>query len=181
MKIAVLAWGSLFWDKKELKIIEDWKRGGVNLPIEFARISSDGRLTLVITEEYGTCIETYWALSKFSTLNEAINNLQVREGTNKNGIGFVNLIDGKNQSKFSKTLIDRISNWAKEKSLDAVIWTDLKSNFSEKQGEEFSFENAEKYLLALNEEKKVKADEYIKKAPDLTMTKLRKRINESYA
>ena len=42
-------------------------------------------------------------------------------------------------------------------------------------------ENAEKYLLALNEEKKVKADEYIKKAPDLTMTKLRKRINESYA
>ncbi len=181
MKIAVLAWGSLYWDKRELDIIKDWTSGGVILPVEFARISRDGRLTLVITEEYGTDIETYWAISKYSNLEDAIENLREREGTNKRGIGFVDLISNENQSKFSKLLLDRISSWAKEKSIDAVIWTDLKSNFSEKQKKEFSYENAEKYLMSLNREAKIKADEYIKKAPELTMTKLRERINEACA
>lgn len=177
MNIAVLAWGSLFWDKRGLNIVNDWTNGGVVLPIEFARISSDGRLTLVITEEYGTNVETYWAISKYSELERAIENLQIREGTNKKGIGFVDLNSGKTQSKLSKALLGQISTWAQEKSLDAVIWTDLQSNFSERQGKEFSYENAEKYLKSLSGNAKIKADEYITKAPKLTMTKLRKRIN----
>lgn len=181
MNIAVLAWGSLYWDKRELKIVDDWTNGGVILPIEFARISKDGRLTLVITEKYGTAIETYWAISKYSKLEEAIENLRAREDTNTKGIGFVDLNSNKKQSKLSQPLLDNISAWAKEKVLDAVIWTDLESNFSEKQGKEFSYENAEKYLMTLNREAKKIADEYIKKAPELTMTKLRKRINETYA
>lgn len=181
MKIAVLAWGSLRWDKRELDIVNDWTDGGVILPIEFARISGDGRLTLVITEEYGTDIETYWAISKYSKLEEAIENLRLREGTNKKGIGFVDSNSNESQSKFSQSLIDKISAWAKEKSIDAVIWTDLKSNFSEKQNKEFSYENAEKYLMTLSGETKKKADKYIKKAPELTMTKLRERINEACA
>lgn len=181
MKIAVLAWGSLCWDKRELDIVNDWTDGGVILPIEFARISTDGRLTLVITEEYGTDIETYWAISKYSKLEEAIENLRVREGTNKKGIGFVDLNSNENQSKFSQSLMDKISAWAKEKSIDAVIWTDLESNFSEKQDKEFSYENAEKYLMTLNGEAKKRANEYIQKAPELTMTKLRERINEACA
>lgn len=181
MNIAVLAWGSLCWDKGGLEIVDDWTNGGVVLPIEFARLSRDGRLTLVITEKYGTDIETYWAISKYSKLEEAVENLRVREGTNKNGIGFVNLKSNQNQSKFSQPLIDKISTWAKEKSLDAVIWTDLESNFSEKQDKEFSYENAEKYLMTLNGDAKKRANEYIKKAPELTMTKLRERINEACA
>ena len=28
MKIAVLGWGSLIWDKRELSIIGDWQVGG---------------------------------------------------------------------------------------------------------------------------------------------------------
>lgn len=181
MNIAILAWGSLFWNKKGLEISNEWTNGGVILPIEFARISRDGRLTLVITEKYGTDIETYWAISKYSILEEAIENLRVREGTNKKGIGFVDLNSNQNQSKFSKPLLDKISEWAKEKSLDAVIWTDLESNFLEKQDKEFSYENAEEYLMTLNGEAKKKADEYIKKAPELTMTKLRERINKACA
>lgn len=181
MNIAVLAWGSLYWDKRELDIVNDWTDGGVILPIEFARISRDGRLTLVITEEYGTDIETYWAISKYSKLEEAIENLRIREGTNKKGIGFVDLNTNENQSKFSQPLLDKITAWANEKSIDTVIWTDLKGNFSEKQKKEFSYENAEKYLMNLSGEAKKKADEYIKKAPELTMTKLRERINEARA
>jgi len=45
-KIIVLGWGSLIWDPRELKIKNsEWQKDGPNLPIEFARISQDGRLT----------------------------------------------------------------------------------------------------------------------------------------
>jgi len=105
MKIAILAWGSLIWDKRDLQITDKWNKGGVVLPIEFARISLDDRLTLVVTEQYGTDIETYWAISKFSELKDAINNLREREGTNKGNIGFVNLINCESKSHLS----DKIS------------------------------------------------------------------------
>ena len=95
MATAILAWGSLIWDKRKLQIIGDWYKGGPFLPIEFSRISKDGRLTLVITEEYGTEIETYWAISRYTTLDDAIKDLRKREGTNRNGIGYIDL---KNES-----------------------------------------------------------------------------------
>ena len=48
MKIAILGWGSLVWNPRNLSIINSaWHPDGVLLPIEFARISRDGRLTLV--------------------------------------------------------------------------------------------------------------------------------------
>ena len=46
MKIAVLGWGSLIWDPKELDANNEWNNDGPFLPIEFARISNNGRLTL---------------------------------------------------------------------------------------------------------------------------------------
>ena len=51
MKIAILGWGSLIWQPKDLKFDANigWKEKGPILPIEFARISKDGRLALVIT------------------------------------------------------------------------------------------------------------------------------------
>lgn len=52
MKIACLGWGSLIWNPGDLKIkTEDWFSGGPILPIEFVRISTDKRVTLVIDEE----------------------------------------------------------------------------------------------------------------------------------
>lgn len=47
-KIAILAWGSLYWDKRTLAIQSEWNEDGPTLPIAFSRISKDGRLTLVI-------------------------------------------------------------------------------------------------------------------------------------
>ena len=46
-KIAVLAWGSLIEKPAVLStIIDNWKPDGPKLPIEFARKSNDGYLTL---------------------------------------------------------------------------------------------------------------------------------------
>ena len=48
MKIAVLTWGSLVWERRELQAASDFVADGPLLPIEFCRISRDGRLTLVL-------------------------------------------------------------------------------------------------------------------------------------
>lgn len=48
MAIAILGWGSLIWCPGNLRIRGPWRHDGPVLPIEFARISADGRLTLVV-------------------------------------------------------------------------------------------------------------------------------------
>ncbi len=47
-KIGIIGWGSLIWDPRGLPIKCKWHKNGPELPIEFSRISQDGRLTLVI-------------------------------------------------------------------------------------------------------------------------------------
>lgn len=52
MKIAILGWGSLIWNPENLNYYTEfgWSKNEPKLPIEFLRISNNGRLTLVITE-----------------------------------------------------------------------------------------------------------------------------------
>ena len=77
MKIAILGWGSLIWQPKELKFVANigWKENGPVLPIEFARISKDGRLTLVITAN-GTEVPTLYSVSSIDTIDLAVLNLK---------------------------------------------------------------------------------------------------------
>lgn len=77
MKIAILGWGSLIWDPRDLQLIDNFKYGGPELPLEFSRISNtrNGALTLVIDQVHGTKNKTYYAISTLSTLNEAKVNL----------------------------------------------------------------------------------------------------------
>src|SRR5436190_1350463 len=80
MEIAVLGWGSLIWCPGSLRIKTKWRSDGPRLPIEFARISRDGRVTLVVlpgAEDQ----PVYWALSEFDDLHDARGNLKEREGT----------------------------------------------------------------------------------------------------
>ena len=48
MKIFFLGWGSLIWFPDNLSKKGEWYRDGPCLPVEFARISNNGRLTLVL-------------------------------------------------------------------------------------------------------------------------------------
>jgi hypothetical protein len=48
--IACLAWGSLVWDTRTLPVTGEWETDGPILPLEFARQSGDGRMTLVIVD-----------------------------------------------------------------------------------------------------------------------------------
>ncbi len=131
-------------------------------------------LTLVITEEFGTEVQTYWAKSEFEELGYALDDLRSREGlTGAKGIGYVDVINKKVYSIISDELKNKIEEWAKLKKIDAVIWTDLKSNFEEKINTEFCIDNAMSYLKNLDNEEFERAKDYILKAPTQTQTQLK--------
>ena len=68
MKIACIGWGSLIWDPRELKIGNDWNDDGPMLPVEFTRISSDKRVTLIIDKQ-AKRVRTLWTLNIRDRLN----------------------------------------------------------------------------------------------------------------
>lgn len=83
MKIAVLAWGSLVWDRRDLAVVDNFEPNGPHLPIEFCRVSGNRRLTLVIDEACGATCPAYVAKSSFDDLDDALENLWVREGSSR--------------------------------------------------------------------------------------------------
>ena len=160
MKIAILGWGSLIWNPQNLNYNTEigWQSEGPILPIEFARISNDGRLTLVITED-GTDIKTLFAISAFETLDEAILNLAIREGSSIANIGFYEKTNSQfspSDFKFQKNIID----WMQlNNDVDAIIWTNLGENWKTK----LVVKDRISYLSNLENPKKEKAEEYIRK------------------
>jgi hypothetical protein len=185
MKIAVLGWGSLIWNLGVLKIAGDWMAGGPILPIEFSRISKNGRLTLAVDENDGTDVVTRYAFSAVPELAAAIDNLKEREGApNRNRIGFVDILHGSVgdcTAKQHSEVCQRIHNWAVRRQLDAVIWTALGPNFFEKRREAFSVDAALRYLSSLDEPTKSMALEYIYKAPSEVKTPLRSAVELGFS
>ncbi len=173
MKIAILAWGSLVWDPRELQTAANFAADGPLLPIEFCRISADGRLTLAIDEDFGAICKTYSASSGLDSLDAAIENLQAREGmAHARAVGFVETASGR-QSDFAAQshpqVVATIGAWAESAGYDAAIWTALKSNFADwgKGGEPFSVSAALQYLETLEgdePEKFARAHAYIRNA-----------------
>lgn len=156
MMIAVLAWGSLVWDRRELVIAEDFRPVGPLLPIEFSRVSRAGRLTLVIDEAFGASCATYSASSDVGDLDVAIENLRLREGMpSATGVGFTDVASGRRSRRAMERhpqAVATIKAWADANGYDAAIWTALASNFHDpdKAAEPFSVEAAIRYLEALD-------------------------------
>lgn len=172
MKIAILGWGSLIWQPKELKYDKafGWKQDGAFLPIEFARISKNGRLTLVITPN-GTKVKTSYALSDYRTIEEAVLDLAVREGSGRKSIGYYD----KTKKEFSNDNFqykENIIKWIDQTDFDAVIWTNLGENWKEKTNDRIE------YLKSLKGETKSLAEEYIRKTPEQIKTDFRQKIEQ---
>jgi hypothetical protein len=185
MKIAVLAWGSLVWDPRELQAAAQFAPNGPLLPIEFCRVSGDGRLTLVVDENYGIVCKTYFAPSALQRLDEAIENLRLREGMpNARAVGFVESASGKQSDVAMQRhpeAVATIAAWTAASGYEAAIWTALASNFGEhgKGGEPFSVTAATRYLEKLAGEdaaKFARALDYIRKAPPEVDTPVRDEV-----
>jgi len=152
MKIAVLAWGSLFWNPGDLRIADKFEPTGPRLPIEFCRISSDGRLTLVIDEANGA---------------ECIVDVVHRKSS---------VISVKRHPKST----EKIRVWAISSGYDAVIWTALGRKFKDAVAVAFSVDAALNYLKALDSPSLSKALEYVRLAPPEVQTPVREAVNRSW-
>ncbi len=174
MNIAVIGWGSLIWDPKLLSIQTKWFKDGPQLPIEFARISSGDRLTLVIYPD-STPQTTYWALSSYSDLDKATENLREREKTTSENVHWYNGRTKRIHPSVFAGIKISAKEWLEAKSkLDAVIWTGLESNWKEQRRTRYSTDAALTYLREI--EVVAKAEEYVRKAPSQIRTRARERI-----
>jgi hypothetical protein len=185
VKNAVLAWGSLVEDPRDLQTAAEFSPNGPLLPIEFCRVAADGRLTLAIDESFGALCKTYSAPSRLENLDAAIENFRAREGTSKaQEVGFVEPASDR-QGDFAvqshPQVVATISAWAAAKGYDAAIWSALTSNFGEwgKGGEPFSVSAALQYLETLEREDPAKfgaALAYIQSAPSEVETPVREEV-----
>ena len=187
MKSAVLGWGSLVWDRGDLQVAADFAPSGPQLPIEFCRVSADGRLTLVVDESFGALCTTYSAPSAIKNLDAAIENLRLREEMhNARGIGFVELASAKQSDMALQRhpqAVATIAAWTKSNGYDAAIWTALASNFDEHGGEPFSVSAAIRYLETLEGQHAAKfasALAYIRNAPPEVETPVRDEVNKRW-
>ena len=142
------------------------------LPIEFARESSNGRLTLVI-QPGSRKQRTYWAKSRCEKLCDAIENLRAREGkkTRKEDIHFVNK-DGSGHRGDSKS-VSVLRKWLmKMENLDAAIWTGLPGTYD--RG------SAIKYLKSIkNPARLAEARKYVRMAPPQVQTVVRAAMRKA--
>lgn len=150
--IAIIGWGSLVWapvtspSQAALKLIGGWKANGPRLPLEFARLTRDGRLSLVI--QNGTPRQpTYWATSEYYDLASATSNLVDREGVTLDKIAFHSLSD-RSSRDIPRIVDNEMNRWLRIHSQTKwVLWTALRSNWNKMRGQRFNLADAKKYIL----------------------------------
>jgi len=126
--IACLGWGSLIWNPKQLLVPASWEPDGPQVRVEFLRKSDKGRgrVTLVL-DASAELVTSMWALMTTTDLPAAIESLRAREiipvSNVERDIGVWRGGDG------SPPSIPDLSEWARRKSLDAVVYTNLGRNF----------------------------------------------------
>lgn len=170
MKIACIGWGSLIWRPEGLKIQNHWFEDGPILPIEFTRISSDNRVTLIIDKK-AKPVRTLWALMANTSLDNAKESLKQREGVPK--VALIHSIGQKEDTQDSIAKI--IKEWLCEKKLDYAIWTGL--GFSKKTGyQRPSIKDIINHLNNIDISERQAAEEYIRKAPIQIDTEYRRQI-----
>jgi hypothetical protein len=173
-QIAILGWGSLLWEGEAEfdRWHDDWRLDGPVIKLEFSRVSSSrlNALTLVIDLTYGVDTRVAWCLSRRRDIEDAVADLRSREGTTMRNIGRVVLnADPPPGEQPAKD----IAVWGRAHKLDAVVWAQLPSNFESEVKRPFSVAEAIAHIKRLPPAGKVKAAEYVWRAPEFVRTPVR--------
>lgn len=175
MRIAVLGWGSLIWNPGQMSLASDWEADGPLLPIEFARESSDGRITLVLVEGVKQS-PALWAYLGSETLDNAKSQLARREGISeaniKYSIGYWESSTGNSHGVCTQ----EISKWASEKGLDGVVWTNLKYGFKSSRDKIPELDEIIEHFQTLTQAARNVAEEYVRKTPIQVRTGFRSSL-----
>ena len=175
MKIAIIGWGSLIWQPKELAIEGDWHEDGPFLPVDFARFSGGDRLKLVILP--GARLQrTLWALSQKGALEEARDSLRIREGT---GLRFFGACLRGAKIDDNVPGCSNVLKWLTGIDLDGAVWTALGPNRPDKVPGITTEDEKLAWLRDLvARDNAHHAREYIERAPAQIDTPMRRRIRE---
>jgi len=139
------------------------------VPVEFARQSDNGRMTLVLVSGVKP-VPSLWVRLKTADMAAAKEALRLREGpTNIANIGFWTV------GQEPPALIPDLVMWAKAKGLDGVVWTALGARFNNDLRTP-SVDDVVAYLRSLGGQEKALAEEYVRKAPRQTATTYRAAI-----
>ena len=162
MAIVCLGWGSLIWEPRDLPLHTDWRTDGPALPVEFARQSANGRMTLVIAEDTDA-IPVLWTELNLSSLKKARDALAEREGISSTYVDrFVGVWSPSFSSDRRETAT--IGEWAVSRGVSSVVWTALRPKFPGGPGKP-SCDQVVRYLAGLAGESSRLAEEYIRRAP----------------
>jgi hypothetical protein len=178
----ILGWGSLLWDHVANEEFDQyhhaWLPDGPLLKLEFSKISVSrfGALTLVIDPVNGAPCQVSYALSKREDPEDAICDLRSREGATCKKIGYIRLDKSQVQSKDPDSQ-NIIRAWAIAHKFSAVVWTDFEGDFGKQGGDGF-IAAAITHLQGLSRPGKVKAAEYVWKAPPFIRTPLREALEQ---
>ena len=179
-RIAIIGWGSLVWAPGDLAIEYPFQPTDLCLNLEFARRSSDGRLTLVLDPAIGVSCQVHATRYEGDNLNKAIRSLRMRERVQaKEWIGYVNLKSGARRAEafdFDPASVLEIEAWGRRHNWDAVIWTALRSNFPSP----FTPDAAIRHLEALWPHELHKALDYVRNTPPQVKTPVRSAVEARF-
>ncbi len=170
--IACFGWGSLVWAPDKLPLHGKWRLDGPELGVEFARISRDGRLTLVLIKNSPE-VKVCWAEMAVSSLADARSALAQREGIPKGNIE--RDIGYWDRSMPADETTQRIEVWANRVPVSGVVWTALPPKFRD-EARAPSEQEAIHYLSGLAGDTRAAAERYVRRAPRQIATPYRRAI-----
>lgn len=167
VSFACLGWGSLIWDPRSLQVTGAWSEDGPSLPLEFARESRDGRMTLVIVDDLPP-VPTLWVKLAVTSMDEAVQTLLEREGAE-----WIGSIGRWPPDRRSHRYAAEVGAWTEDRKLDGVVWTDLKPGFRSARGSVPSWSETERHLASLTADARKNAADYVFNTPAQIQTPFR--------
>ncbi|QLA69210.1 hypothetical protein HWQ17_16990 [Enterobacter pasteurii] len=171
MKIACLGWGSLIWKSGALPIAGEWHTDGPSLPVEFCRVSDGGELATAICMN-APAVPVLWVWLDVTTLSVASEALREREGIPDDRC------DGIGSLLITERSAGELSSWARERGIEALIWTGLPPRSAAQEGRIPAVEEAIAYLDSLSGQTRSHAKDYMRRVPAQLDTPYRRVIKE---
>lgn len=171
--VAVLGWGSLIWDPRELVLENPWAGDGPMIRVDYLRRSSRNRVTLVL-HETAREVPSLWTSYAGDNWTRVRDMLVVREGVTGQPDAIQHWATGGGE----RTNIAGLPAWAGGNGADHVLWTGLPPRWDRIDGRLPTLEQVVVCLGGLRPDRHHAAEEYVRRTPVQIMTPIREAIQD---